>query len=411
MKRSARTATVAVGLALGLVLTGCGEDASNGSSASDEGSSKLSGPPIKIFTIQQITVTNQDATDEAADAVKASIKRINANGGINGRPVEVEVCDDKFAPAEGANCARKAAASGAVAVIGTTTQQGATIYPVLEKEGICNLAPQPINATDYSSKVSYPIIAAGPINVAGYANALKAAGAKKIGVAYIDVATAAGVVPFIDMGAKNVGLTVGQKVPIPLTATDIAPVVAASTKGNDGVALVVAPAQLQTFARALAQQGSDVKIAASAADNKLIKSIGEGAKNLVVAGAFVPINSDAPGMVQFREDMKKQNPDAELNAFSYNGWMGVHVLKEVLEAQKVETINKTTVCDALSKAKDVDLLGTAPKWSTDVPFPIPGLQRIFSPFIQVQHVVDGQLAVLEEPFVNPIDPTRKAPSL
>ncbi|MCW2614477.1 MAG: hypothetical protein JWN08_1471 [Frankiales bacterium] len=412
-QHSARTATVAIGLSLGLLIAGCGDDADEEAAVqgSDSGT-ELTGDPIKIFTIQQITVTNQDATDEAADAVKASIKRINANGGINGRPVEVEVCDDKFAPAEGANCARKAVEAGAVALVGTTTQQGGTIYPVLEKAGLCNLAPQPINATDYSSKVSYPIISAGPVNVAGYAYALKAAGASKINVAYIDVATAAGVVPFIDMGAKNAGgLTVGQKIPIPITNTDIAPIVAAATRDADGVALVVAPAQLQNFARSLAQQGSDVKIAASAADNKLIDTIGDGADNLVVAAAFAPIQSDAPGMVQFREDMEKENPDAELNAFSYNGWMGVHVLKEVIESQNLETVDSTTVCDALSKAKDIDLLGTAPKWSTDKPFPIKGLDRIFAPYIQVQNVVDGELRVLDEKFINPIDPTDTAPAV
>lgn len=89
----------------------------------------MTGEPIKLFTIQQITVTNQDSTQEAADGLAASIKRINANGGINGRPVTLEVSDDKFSPAEGASCARKAVSGGAVAVVGSTTAAGRRDLP------------------------------------------------------------------------------------------------------------------------------------------------------------------------------------------------------------------------------------------------------------------------------------------
>ena len=57
------------------------------------------------------------------------------------------------------------------------------------------------------------------------------------------------------------------------------------------------------------------------------------------------------------------------------------------------------------------LLGTEPKWSTDTPFPIPGLERIFAPYIQVQDVEDGELKVLDEQFLNPLDPTDTAPAV
>lgn len=411
MNRSLRTTTAVTGVALGLVLSGCGND-SNSASPAANSSSKLTGAPVKLFSIQQITVTNQDATDEAADAIKASVARMNANGGIAGHPVTVDICDDHFSPATAAECARKAVSGGYAAVVGSVTQQGDAIYPVLEKAGLCNFAPNAINKLDYSSKLSFPILSSGPANVAGYAYALKAVGAKNVGVAYVDIPTAAATTAFVALGAKNAGgLTVNQKVPIPLTTTDISAVVASTTRGNDGVALVVAPAQLAAFAQSLGQSGSKDYAAASAADPKLIDQLGPAAERLVIAAAFEPVTGDAPGVKLFNADMDKQNAKAERNAFSLNAWLGGQALKEVLDQAKPATIDKASVCDALNKATDVDLLGVAPKWSSTETVKIPGLNRLLAPYTQVQKVVNGKLVVVDPTWVDALDPSAKVPAV
>jgi branched-chain amino acid transport system substrate-binding protein len=413
MKSTARSAAVAAGLSVGLLLAGCGDsggsDAASGAAAVQ--AKAFTGTPIKIFSIQQLTVTNQDATDEAAAAVKAAVRSINAGGGIAGHEVQVTVCDDKATPSEGAKCARQAVDGGFAAVVGSVTQQGAAVYPVLEKGGMCNLAPQAINAADYSSKASYPIISAGPVNVAGYSYALKAAGAKTMSAAYVDVPTAAGVVPFVDAGAKGSGVVVKQKVPIPITSTDISPVVASATRGVDGVGLLVQPGGLAAFLQKLAQSGSDVKVAASAADSKLLKQLGKAGDNLYVSAAFAPVSGNSAGMKAFNADMDKDAKGAERNAFSVNAWLGVHVLKEVIEGQSLTSVDKTSVCGALDKAVDIDLQGIAPKWSTNKPLPIQGLNRIFNPYIQVQKVEGGKLVAVDGTFLNPLDPSAKAPAL
>ena len=414
MKRSARTTTVAAGLALGLALAGCGSDSEEGtaSSATGAANSKPTGTPIKLFTIQQITVTNQDATDEAADALKASVARINAEGGILGRPVEVEVCDDKFSPATAAECARKASSGDYAAVVGAVTQQGDAIYPVLEAAGMCNVGPNAINRLDYSSKASFPIVASGPANVAGYAYALKAVGSTNIGIAYVDIPTAAGTTSFVELGAKNAGgLKVNQKVPIPLTTTDISAVVASTLRGNDGVALVVAPAQLASFARSLGQSGSKVYAAASAADPKLIDQLGPAAERLVIAAAFAPVTGDAEGVKRFNADMDKTAPKAERNAFAINAWLAAQVLKQAIEQAKPATVDKTSVCAAMNSAKDVDMFGVLPKWSGAETVKIPGLNRLLSPYTQVQKVENGKLVVVDGKWVNALDPTATVPAV
>jgi hypothetical protein len=59
----------------------------------------------------------------------------------------------------------------------------------------------------------------------------------------------------------------------------------------------------------------------------------------------------------------------------------------------------------------VDLKGVAPKVNFTKEFPIPGLNRIFNPFINVQKIEDGKVVQVDEKFLNPLDPTATAPAL
>jgi branched-chain amino acid transport system substrate-binding protein len=79
-------------------------------------------------------------TGDAADygimlqsGVQLAVDEINAAGGINGRPVEIQVCDDKCSPYDGSLCAQKMVADPKIfAVIGhvcsSATLAGGPIY-------------------------------------------------------------------------------------------------------------------------------------------------------------------------------------------------------------------------------------------------------------------------------------------
>ena len=83
-----------------------GDDDGSVSSASDVGAgAAATGPPIKVGNISSLT--GGALFPEASTAAKAVFDRVNASGGIDGRPIELIIEDDGGAPEGAATAARK----------------------------------------------------------------------------------------------------------------------------------------------------------------------------------------------------------------------------------------------------------------------------------------------------------------
>ena len=81
---------------------------------------------------------------------------INDHGGINGRPLEVILCDGKGDPNEDANCGRQAAEEGVVALVGSFTFDASQLIPILEEENIAMFGSCcPIAEIEFSSPISF----------------------------------------------------------------------------------------------------------------------------------------------------------------------------------------------------------------------------------------------------------------
>ena len=63
------------------------------------------GEPITFMTIATLESPNF-SVPQVQTAIEARVKSINAAGGVNGRPLEAEFCNDRFDPNEAAACAR-----------------------------------------------------------------------------------------------------------------------------------------------------------------------------------------------------------------------------------------------------------------------------------------------------------------
>jgi len=97
-----------------------------------------SGEPILFGMVAPMTGDAADYGVQLETGVRLAIDEINAAGGIDGRPVEVEICDDKCDPYEASLCAQKMTANeDVIAVIGhvcsSCTLAGGPIY---EKAGL-----------------------------------------------------------------------------------------------------------------------------------------------------------------------------------------------------------------------------------------------------------------------------------
>ncbi|MCU1502984.1 MAG: Lipoprotein, partial [Ilumatobacteraceae bacterium] len=96
---------------------------------------KATGTPIKVMT--EAPVDSQIAPyPNIPAAAKVYAQWINDHGGINGRPLEVVVCDDRADAAEAANCARKAVEEKVVANVGSFTVDVSRGIPILEENKI-----------------------------------------------------------------------------------------------------------------------------------------------------------------------------------------------------------------------------------------------------------------------------------
>ncbi|MEW2136923.1 ABC transporter substrate-binding protein [Streptomyces sp. NPDC005409] len=106
---------------------------------------------------------------------KAYERWANARGGINGHRLRVLTCNEKNTPTGAADCARKAVAEKAVAVVGSYSQHGRAFMAPLEIEGIPFVGGYGLSAEEFQSPLSYPVNGGQPVLIAGAGHQLSRA--------------------------------------------------------------------------------------------------------------------------------------------------------------------------------------------------------------------------------------------
>ncbi len=115
MKKLHMKALVVPVAAAALVLAGC-SGGGNGGGGDTGGGDAATGEPIKVAALASMLYF-----PEAPPAAQAVFDEYNANGGFNGRPIELDTFDDKADPAGASTAARDALNSGAVALVGSSS--------------------------------------------------------------------------------------------------------------------------------------------------------------------------------------------------------------------------------------------------------------------------------------------------
>lgn len=97
-----------------LVLAGCSGSGATG--GSEDGGNAATGEPIKVAALASMLYF-----PEGPPSAQAVFDEYNAAGGYNGRPIELQTFDDKADPAASTTAARDALASGAIALVGSSS--------------------------------------------------------------------------------------------------------------------------------------------------------------------------------------------------------------------------------------------------------------------------------------------------
>lgn len=148
-----RYAILAGATAAALTLTAC---------AGGGGSEVTSGDaPVKIALITALTGPYSTLGINNQAGVEAALEQINANGGINGRPLELIIRDDKTEPNQSVVAFNEVIADeDVVAVIGTTNATGVSaVAPQAERAGVLHIGLAPVDevaAGEYSYSFTSP---------------------------------------------------------------------------------------------------------------------------------------------------------------------------------------------------------------------------------------------------------------
>jgi ABC-type branched-subunit amino acid transport system substrate-binding protein len=153
-------------MTLGLIVAACGSSGSSGAGSASSGagsasSNSLQGAPVRIGLI----ASEQDPSISVPDvhrAAEIAVKDVNAHGGIKGRPLQLDFCDDQDNAQTEAQCAHTLLVTdNDLMLVGEAAGPGGTtLYPVLQQTHKINFADYPVLEPDVTNPLSYPIVPA-----------------------------------------------------------------------------------------------------------------------------------------------------------------------------------------------------------------------------------------------------------
>jgi branched-chain amino acid transport system substrate-binding protein len=275
-----------------------------------------------------------------AVTAKAAAAALNKDGGIDGHPVQIDVCDNQGNPNQSATCGRQAKSNGDIAVIGSWDVQGsAVILPILQAEGIPYigaLAATPAEVTNPDSFIFDP----GAV-LASYATAAMwhDEGCKNVlefGISGNPV-FAQELVGQQKIAAKDgfqlhvVNVQIGQAdVTAPIsTALSMHPdCVSYEGDGQTTAKLVAGVRQAGYTGKFITAIGSLLP--------QLLASIGKAGDGVLVLNTTLSPYSDDPQVTQFRNEVtayvgNAKDAAVDLNEFGQDGWSSVRLVALALK--------------------------------------------------------------------------------
>lgn len=318
-----------------------GEEAGGGSATPEEAAK---GEPIKTMFITPLQSQATPTYQNAGEATKAFEKWTNAHGGINGRPIQIAICDDRGEPTQAAACARQGVEEEVVAVIGSFTFFGESVVPVLEKGntawfGMCCAE----SAAELESPISYPTGSQPAYGAAAVAKAYEE-GCEKVNAVIVEGAEPV-FEPVMKNAAKAYGMTVGKFVTIPTEAKDESAVVAEALSGDpECVATIFGESLYKAWMGPWQQSGTEAVMygAQGNLNAPALEGFEESGDGSIIAGVYADYKT-AP-WDEYREALEFAEVDESLDYGSLGAqgaWSGDVAFKSIVEKMKGPITNET----------------------------------------------------------------------
>ncbi|MFJ3212623.1 ABC transporter substrate-binding protein [Streptomyces flaveolus] len=373
----------------GLLLAACGTN--------DAGAGSSSG----AITIMQIAPYHSQTTSlpMMKTSIQAAVDEINDAGGINGRKLRLETCNEEQNPNVALRCAQTAVQERAAAVVGGLTSVGSTMLPLLEKAKIPYIGPDAITPYDGKSPASFLFDAGVPGYAAMPAVAKTALGATKVAAIHNESPAAPTNQDFFEMGAELAGVQILDNIVVPLDAVDLTQYVSrAESDGAEAIVSSMSPDINLKLWKALQASGSSLRTVMStgSVSPSLISQAGVAAEGTyLVQGTPVADDTNEWGK-QYLAAMAKYEPDEKvLSGVGLRAYWAAHLFADVAKTIKGE-VNSQSVWDAFNKVHGMKF-AWVDSLSFDEPGPIKELPRVTSTTVFPAEIVEGKM-VAKEPF-------------
>ena len=381
-------------------------EAAPASSADSAAATPASGAPIKLMTVTTLNA-NGPTYENIAITAKLAADYINANGGINGRPLEVEVCDEKFDPAVAATCARQAVDNDVVAVVGSFTYFAEAIVPVIAASDItwfgacCAISPSELSDPHSFNLGNQPMYGVGEVTRA------VSDGCKDINAVIAEGADAIFRLP-MENAMKAYGRKFGDVIITPTISQDYSAEVARATSKADCIVVVMSETPFLTWNTALQQADTTVKQYGNQGNLNAISAKGaEKVTNGNIIGGMFPDISTAP-WDNYRAALDAAKVDQVANDFNSLGGMGTWAAYAGFAqiASKISgDVTAKSFYEAASKTSALDLGGMVPvidftkEWTDG----LPGYKRLFNRSVVYSKLDNGKVVADSNEFVDVSD--------
>jgi branched-chain amino acid transport system substrate-binding protein len=390
-----RIQVIAVTVLLGLVAIGCGDD--DGGGGGDG--------PIKIGGIFDLTGPTSDVGVAYADGIKDRVEQANAEGGVEGRNIELISDDYAYEVPQAEQLYSRLKSEQVVAIQGWGTGDTEALSPRITEDKI------PYLSASYSENVADP--AETPFNfVPGmtYSDQMRAVldhiaeeagGPTEVAVFHNDS-------PFgespLEAGQAHIeeqGYDIGYETyAMPAEATDYASELSqAKSQGAEWIVIQNVATPSAQLAKDVQRQGLDARIVCLVycSDEVYTKLAGDAAEGTIGIFPFAPVSDDVPGLDPAAEAIGGQPQLAETHVHYVQGYYTMDALlagiRSALEGG--EELSGETLQASLEEMEPLDTGEvTAPlDWTADSHAGLDGAR--------LYEFTGGEWTRLTEDFVSP----------
>ncbi|MEV7632274.1 branched-chain amino acid ABC transporter substrate-binding protein [Microbacterium sp. NPDC089318] len=352
--RIRRALSIAAAVGVIIITAGC-----SGGLASDEGDEKGGDGPIKLGMLAPFSGSESAFGDYMKNGAQLAIDEINADGGIDGRDLELVVEDDACDATTAVAGANKLVTEGVVASVGGYCS-GATLptLPIFDEAGV----PMVIPAANSNELVKQKLPGVFLINGTGTQQAEAAvayaqkSGAKTVAAINDATAYAKDLADSFEAQAKEAGLTVDFNAVVTPGENDYA---AVATQLADAKPDLVYWTGYYQEGGLIARQSKDAGyegtflVGDGSVDAKFAEIAGKGYTEHVL-GTFTQTPDMLEGADQWIADYKKL-AGADPGPYSTQAYDAVNVVAEAMKEAKGTDFDE--VVKALEGLKDFETLG------------------------------------------------------